>query len=442
MWKPLVAIPAYHLADDRVARWPRGGYGVPAPFVECLRRAGARTAILSPGEPAEPEELLEPFDGLLLVGGGDVDPSRYGAPAGEHVYGVEPDRDELEIGLLLAADRLGVPTLCICRGMQVMNVAFGGTLHQHLPDVPGLLEHGVPVESTESIHDVKGDPKSRLFAATKSSRLSCSSHHHQGIDRLGDGLAATGWSQDGLVEAIERVSPMEHEWWMLGVQWHPEDTAEFDSPQQALFDCLVTLARWRGSRAIPGLHEGRDRLVQLVDPDPTWPAAFEKEADRIRERLGDLVVRIEHVGSTAVPDLAAKPVVDIQVSVRSLAPRSAYSERLIEAGYRLTADPLSPEHDFFTIGDDGQGARRFNVHVCAAGSDWERRHLAFRDWLRAHPEDAASYEALKRDLAATNPRDIYAYVDGKTGFVSSVEERALGRSPSGGEGRRGLGRRG
>ena len=93
-----------------MARWPDGGYGVPAPYLEALRRAGARTAILSPGEQGEPEELLDPFDGLVLVGGGDVDPARYGAePDTAHNYGVEPDRDAFEIALLLAADRLHLP---------------------------------------------------------------------------------------------------------------------------------------------------------------------------------------------------------------------------------------------------------------------------------------------------------------------------------------------
>ena len=158
-YRPLVALVAYHLAGDRVTRWPDGGYGVPAPYVEALRRAGARTAIVAPGEGGEPEEILEPFDGLLLVGGGDVDPSRYGAnPDTDHNYGVEPDRDGFEIALLLAAERMHVPALCICRGMQVMNVAYGGTLHQHLPDRPGLLEHGVPLEGTETLHTVSPRP--------------------------------------------------------------------------------------------------------------------------------------------------------------------------------------------------------------------------------------------------------------------------------------------
>ena len=158
-YRPLVAVVAYHLADDRVARWPDGGYGVPAPYIDALRRSGARTAIVSPGEIGPPEEILEPYDGLLLVGGGDVDPARYGAvPDTEHNYGVEPDRDAFEIDLLLTAERMRIPVLCICRGMQVMNVAFGGTLAQHLPDRPGLLEHGVPLDGTETLHAVTPEP--------------------------------------------------------------------------------------------------------------------------------------------------------------------------------------------------------------------------------------------------------------------------------------------
>jgi gamma-glutamyl-gamma-aminobutyrate hydrolase PuuD len=230
-YRPLVAVVAYHLADDRVPRWPHGGYGVPGPYIDCLRRAGARTAIVSPGEPGSVDQVLEPFDGLVLVGGGDVEPRRYGQPPGEHVYGVEPDRDDFEIDLLHGADRLGIPSLCICRGMQVMNVAFGGTLAQHLPGTPGLLEHGVPVANTQSLHEVRTDGRSRLRATTGVESLTCSSHHHQGIDRVGVGLRATGWSDDGLVEAIEREPggdpagrPYEAGW-MLGVQWHPEDTA-------------------------------------------------------------------------------------------------------------------------------------------------------------------------------------------------------------------------
>ena len=203
--RPLIAVVAYHLADDRVPRWPQGGYGVPGPYIDALRRAGSRTAIVAPGEEGEAEEILEPYEGLVLVGGGDVDPARYGGePDVEHNYGVEPDRDAFEIALLHAAPYDAyTPTLCICRGMQVMNVAFGGTLHQHLPSIDGLLEHGVPLAGTQTRHDVAADPGTLLWAAIKQGPLVCSSHHHQGVNRVGEGLRVGGRSPDGLVEAIE-----------------------------------------------------------------------------------------------------------------------------------------------------------------------------------------------------------------------------------------------
>ena len=242
-YRPLIAVVAYHLSGDRVARWPEGGYGVPKPYLDALRRADARTVILAPGEEGTPDEILEPFDGLLLAGGGDVDPRRYGAEPGDHLYGVEPDRDEFEIALLKAADELAVPTLCICRGMQIMNVAFGGTLHGHLPDHPDLLEHGVPTAGTQTIHEVAVEGESQLFAATKRSTLTCSSHHHQGVDRIGDDLIVTARSPDGLVEALELPARDENDLrCVIGVQWHPEETAETDPSQQMLFDALARRA--------------------------------------------------------------------------------------------------------------------------------------------------------------------------------------------------------
>lgn len=235
--RPEIALVSYHLRPGRVSFWQVGGYGVPENYVDAVRRAGGRATLILPGDDRPPGALLVRFDGLLLIGGGDVEPGRYGASDHGTVYGVEPDRDELEIALLLEADRRRTPTLCICRGMQVMNVAFGGTLIQHLPDEERFVPHGLPSGEEGIHHDVELQPGSRVASAASTEVVSCSSHHHQGVDRIGDGLVATGWSEDGLVEAIER-----EDGWMVGVQWHPEDSADRDPAQQGPFDELVRRA--------------------------------------------------------------------------------------------------------------------------------------------------------------------------------------------------------
>jgi putative glutamine amidotransferase len=235
--KPWIGVVTYHLADGRVSTWRAGAFAIPEAYVEALRRAGARSILLPPGEDATAEELLGRVDGLMLVGGGDIHPSRYCEEPNEATRGIEPDRDEFEIALLRGADRIGMPTFAICRGIQIMNVAFGGTLIQHLPDVAGSMVHAAPNGEAPASHLVKIAPGSRLAGATDAKVISCSTHHHQGVDRLGEGLVPTGWTDDGLVEAVEGERG-----WMLGVQWHPEDTAADDQEQQAIFDAFVARA--------------------------------------------------------------------------------------------------------------------------------------------------------------------------------------------------------
>jgi putative glutamine amidotransferase len=238
--RPQVAVVAYHLRPGRVSSWTVGGYGVPENYVDAVRRAGGHPALVLPGEDRSPAEILDGADALLLVGGGDVEPSRYGAEPSPTVYGLEPDRDVLEIELLREADRREVPTLCVCRGMQVMNVAFDGSLIQHLPDDGRFAPHGTPSGEDHLVHEVELEAQSRISEATGGGRLSCASHHHQGVaeEGVGEGLVVAGRAPDGLVEALERTRG-----WMLGAQWHPEETADEDPAQQRLFDALVERTR-------------------------------------------------------------------------------------------------------------------------------------------------------------------------------------------------------
>lgn len=229
---PVIALVARPIRPGRIRGWPKvEAAGVPRTYIEALRRAGAREAILYPEGPV-PEETLEQADGLLLIGGGDVDPDRYGGEPHDATYGVHEGRDELEIGLAHRALARGLPLLAICRGMQVVNVALGGTLEPHLPDNDGLIEHGSRHDHV--LHDVRLEPGTRVAAAMGTEVAACASTHHQAVQTLGDGLVPTGWSEDGLIEAVEHGDG-----WLIAVQWHPERTAAEDPAQQGLFDELV-----------------------------------------------------------------------------------------------------------------------------------------------------------------------------------------------------------
>ena len=238
MTAPLIAIPTYHLGPGRVGNW-EGAYALPEPYVAALEAAGARTALLPPAQPVEAGEVLAPFDGLLLAGGGDIEPARYGAGDHPAQYGLDPDRDELELALARAAVRLGTPTLGICRGVQLLNVAFGGTLVQHLPDGDGLVQHRD--EAKQALHGLRIEPGSRLAEAVGQVEAEGLSHHHQALDRLGEGFRPVAWAPDGLVEGIERDQGR-----TVGVLWHPESTAQRDPAQHRLLRAFVEVASRRG----------------------------------------------------------------------------------------------------------------------------------------------------------------------------------------------------
>lgn len=139
--------------------------------------------------------------------------------------------------------------------------------------------------------------------------------------------------------------------------------------------------------------------------------------------LGDLAVGLEHVGSTAVPGLAAKPILDLLLMVAAVEPPAPYREPLEGLGYLFVPDPESPDFHFFAR--PPERPRTHHLHVCAAASEDELRHLALRDFLRANPEEAAAYEAVKRWVAGCHPRDRLAYIDGKSAHIGALENRAL-----------------
>jgi len=177
-----------------------------------------------------------------------------------------------------------------------------------------------------------------------------------------------------------------------------------------------------GSERHPSLDDRFDPAVRIVSYDPAWPVRAAAELRRVADELGEVAVRLEHVGSTAVPGLAAKPIVDLLVSVAAVAAREAYVAPLERLGYLFVPAPQGPGLHFFAR--PPQRPRTCHIHVCEAGSQHELRHLAVRDFLRAHPAEAAAYAALKRRVAARHPQDRLAYIAGKDPYVVALEQRA------------------
>jgi putative glutamine amidotransferase len=215
-------------------------YVLPAEYVQAIRRAGGIPLLLPPGEPNLPV-LLELVDGLILSGGGDIDPFHYGSNGHPAVYMIDPARDEMELALARHAAASNLPTLGVCRGAQLINVALGGTLVEHLPDeIDNTIAHRLEPRGAVP-HPVTIAPQSQLCEVIGEQVVVGASWHHQAIRTPAPGLQVVGCAADGTIEAVEL--PDHH--WLLAVQWHPEITAGEDKVQQRLFDALVEAARAR-----------------------------------------------------------------------------------------------------------------------------------------------------------------------------------------------------
>lgn len=206
-------------------------YELPQEYVAAVRRAGAIPVLIPPGE-TDVDGVLARLDGVILAGGGDIDPARWGGERDETNEFVDPARDDLELALARRVLDDGVPTLAVCRGLQIVNTVLGGSLHNHLPEteVPHRLE---PKWSHR--HRVEAEAGSLVAETMGTREIEPACWHHQAVDRPGAGLAITAWSPDGVIEAVELAGHP----WLVAVQWHPEMTAGEDRTQQALFDGLV-----------------------------------------------------------------------------------------------------------------------------------------------------------------------------------------------------------
>ncbi len=221
MSRPVIGICAA-VEQARWASWDLVVTMAPQTYAAAVQAAGGIAAILPPDPvaTADPDLLLDRIDGLLLAGGSDIDPATYGADPEPETTGYRSERDEFELALLRRALERDMPALGICRGMQVLNVACGGTLDQHVPDRLGgdPLHREVPGSFSE--HDVELVPGTLAARAAGGGRAAIKSHHHQGIEALGEGLTVSGYSaSDRIVEAIELPSRS----YALGVLWHPEE---------------------------------------------------------------------------------------------------------------------------------------------------------------------------------------------------------------------------
>ena len=226
-------------------------------YVRAVEKAGGLPLVLVPGDAADAPDLLASVDGLVVTGGGDVDPALYGQEPHPKLDPAPPGRDTFEIALVCEALRQDRPLLAICRGHQVLNVATGGTLIQDIPSLTiGAGLHDPDRERWEPAHDVSVLPGTRLREILGRDRVAVNSFHHQAVQRLGEGLVASAWSEpDGLVEAVEAPERR----FVLGVQWHPESFWDHGGAFQPLFEAL---ARAAGEHGEAGARAGRTMALR------------------------------------------------------------------------------------------------------------------------------------------------------------------------------------
>lgn len=235
MRRPVIGITTYRESASWGV-WQRPADLLGAGYADAVADAGGAPVLLPP-LPAVALDALHAVDGLVLAGGADVDPQHYGAARSHATGPPRQDRDDTELALARACLERDVPLLAICRGMQVLNVALGGSLVQHLPDVPGTGDHRAgDGRFHQRTIDVDRDS---VLGALVGDRLGVHCYHHQAVDRLADGLRAVAWSEDGVVEALEPVRPTT---FLLAVQGHPEESAD-----RRLFAALTGAARSRSS---------------------------------------------------------------------------------------------------------------------------------------------------------------------------------------------------
>jgi putative glutamine amidotransferase len=235
MRRPIIGITTYGRDEDNRFR-------LPCLYVDSIRRAGGVVVLIPPGE-QHGEEIFSVFDGVILAGGGDVDPALYGGRKHETIYSVDAERDKTEVALVHHLVESRVPTLGICRGHQVINVALGGTLYEHLSEVVGekVVHRLPPREPTE--HSIVVSAESKMASLLGESSFAAASWHHQAVRKLGEGLTAVAQAPDGTIEGCELPSHP----WFYSVQWHPELTAHISPTQQRLFDSLVDACRPRAA---------------------------------------------------------------------------------------------------------------------------------------------------------------------------------------------------